>query len=769
MIAKGNLHANGGKLAVYMTTGKEGERAELIELRGFASDDIRTAFLDVEIQAYGTHSTKPFFHAYTRLAPGEALTREQWLQVADREEKRLGFAGQPRAVSFHHQRDGATHMHIAWSRIDTGQSRAIDPGLYKNKLKELCRALEKQLDLTPVRNERAPDDTTRSAGRNEFEQARRLNTDLKTIRGTIRDCWEQSDNGKSFAAALDAHGLILARGDKRDFVVIDHAGGDHALSKRITDATAAQTRSRLADIDPAQLPSVDQAKAQQHVREASREARQAERAGIELAAERAMQEARAAAQGRTDDVRPVFEAAAARATEPAAPVYDRDSDNAAWEAKLAEAAINADAQKGQQQPAANAGRTRAGAGEPSSGPENSQEASANQNTHQPLTHEVMQRDPWQAVYAPVPNDADRTLLAAAAFAAAQCERYAFAAARVSAVIEPELAGYYRDRQADAAARRDEANQRLAVLSPDQVAQVSPFLHPEQIYERAQGQLEHEIWQRSGAWKGGISAERMDANPWSIVSDRTIPPNASADLLQRINATGFQLSNEAWDRRETAFTPEEAKLWNDYGQIAREVAKDAGFELAKRLEPGLVAEVEGETREARQRPGDSDPEIRPEASAELWDELSAWSADARPDRADKIEMPSAPRGADVPADQPAHDIFDGIEEALHAGTRAASGAASRLAKAVENVLGGIFSFFGAAEPKLTPMQAELAARANDELAEARAAAAASREKEAAQDWMIFQQDRQQQQDDLDIETGRRERPGDRERERERDWP
>src|SRR5262249_31939453 len=153
--------------------------------------------------------------------------------------KRLGFAGQPRAMAFHHLPDGTTHLHIAWSRIDAEQGCAIDPGLYKNKLKELCRTLENQLDLTKVRNERAPDDTTRAAGRNECEQARRLNTDLKEIRATIKDCWEHSDNGKSFAAALDAQGLILARGDRRDFVVIDHAGGDHALSKRITGATAA--------------------------------------------------------------------------------------------------------------------------------------------------------------------------------------------------------------------------------------------------------------------------------------------------------------------------------------------------------------------------------------------------------------------------------------------------------------------------------------------------------------------------------------------------
>src|SRR5205823_11831450 len=117
MIAKGNLHSHGRKLAAYLVKGHPGERGELIEMRGFVASDLRTAFLDVEIQARGTNCQKPFFHCYTRLAPGEALERETWLQVADREEKRLGFSGQARAVSFHHLADGSVHMHIAWSRI----------------------------------------------------------------------------------------------------------------------------------------------------------------------------------------------------------------------------------------------------------------------------------------------------------------------------------------------------------------------------------------------------------------------------------------------------------------------------------------------------------------------------------------------------------------------------------------------------------------------------------------------------------------------------
>ena len=47
MIAKGNFHAHGVKLAAYMMQGKPGERAELVEMRGFASTDLRTAFRDM--------------------------------------------------------------------------------------------------------------------------------------------------------------------------------------------------------------------------------------------------------------------------------------------------------------------------------------------------------------------------------------------------------------------------------------------------------------------------------------------------------------------------------------------------------------------------------------------------------------------------------------------------------------------------------------------------------------------------------------------------
>ena len=61
---------------------------------------------------------------------------------------------------------------------------------------------------------------------------------------------------------------MLARGDKRDFVVVDRAGETHSLSRRIEGAKAKDIRDRLADLDPASVPTVDQARQAQRDRQA---------------------------------------------------------------------------------------------------------------------------------------------------------------------------------------------------------------------------------------------------------------------------------------------------------------------------------------------------------------------------------------------------------------------------------------------------------------------------------------------------------------------
>lgn len=290
MIAKGNTHADCGKLAAYLVTGKDGEKAELHELRGFASDDIREAFRTVAFLAEGTQCDKPLFHVQVRNPAGEALTREQWRQVAERIERINGLTNQPRAIAFHTDtKTGDEHMHVAWSRIDDAAMKARPLPFFKLRLKEVCRELEQELGLTKVRNDRERPEI-RAAQRGEQAQAKRLGNDDRALRGAIRDAWERADSGKAFVAALEERGLMLCAGDRRDYVVMDEKGGTHALGKRLLGVSAADTRKLLADLDREAMPSVIEGRATMHTRAMAQEEQRA------AAQERpVVQEARAAA------------------------------------------------------------------------------------------------------------------------------------------------------------------------------------------------------------------------------------------------------------------------------------------------------------------------------------------------------------------------------------------------------------------------------------------------------------------------------------------
>src|SRR6202167_6038215 len=169
MIAKGKIRAEGAKLARYLITGEPGEIAQIIETRGletFGGDAVAAFAIMERIAEANTRSTLPFFHGHIRLAPGERLSDEQWMEALDRMEKRLRLAGQPRAASFHiDQATGEKHLHAAWFRIDLETMRAIDPGMFKNHLKQLSRALERDFALREISTSRQPDDRARAAGR----------------------------------------------------------------------------------------------------------------------------------------------------------------------------------------------------------------------------------------------------------------------------------------------------------------------------------------------------------------------------------------------------------------------------------------------------------------------------------------------------------------------------------------------------------------------------------------------------------------------------
>ena len=240
-------------------------------------------------------------------------------------------------------------MHIGWCRIDLENERAIDPGMYKNHLKQLARDFEREFDLRELDGTRKPEDRAKAPGRAEEEESRRLGTNVREIRTTILDCLERADGGKGFKAALEERGFVLANGDRRDcFVVIDQAGGHHALNKKLTGLTLAAMRDRMSDLDRSQLPGVEQAKEMQVERQA--QAPELQRSTTREKDSAAAPDRYGALDeaGRQAEAERGFRAGSERVTEPAASNYDRDADNRAWEDRIAKAAI-AGAQEGRQQ------------------------------------------------------------------------------------------------------------------------------------------------------------------------------------------------------------------------------------------------------------------------------------------------------------------------------------------------------------------------------------------------------------------------------------
>ncbi len=274
MVIKGGARGAPIDLAAHLQRLDTNERMEVLELRGVAADELEGALREMDAVASGTRCKRPLYHASINTAPDERMTPEQWNQAIDALEAKLGFTGQPRTVVFH-EKEGREHVHIVWSRIDLEHMRAIPDSHNYRRHEEVARELEREFGHAHVQGahveregKERPDRTPTHA---EMQQAERTGLSPKEAKAEITAIWEKTDTGKAFAAALEDHNWILARGDKRDFVVLDHAGEVHSLARRIEGAKAKDVRERMADVDLAKLPSVEEARTVQLSRQVARD------------------------------------------------------------------------------------------------------------------------------------------------------------------------------------------------------------------------------------------------------------------------------------------------------------------------------------------------------------------------------------------------------------------------------------------------------------------------------------------------------------------
>ena len=257
MILKASQRGGGAQLARHLMNARDNDHVEVHELRGFVSGSLEGAFKEAYAVSRGTKCRQFLFSISLGPPEIERVPIEVFEKAIADIEKRIGLAGQPRAIIFH-EKEGRRHGHCVWSRIDAERMKAINLPHFKLKLRDISRELYLENDWQMPRGllnpaERDPLNFSMA----EWQQAKRVKQDPRVIKQIFQECWRHSDSVASFGHALKERGFWLARGDRRGHVALDWRGEVYAVSRWV-GIKAKEVRQRLSE--PGGLPSIEETK-----------------------------------------------------------------------------------------------------------------------------------------------------------------------------------------------------------------------------------------------------------------------------------------------------------------------------------------------------------------------------------------------------------------------------------------------------------------------------------------------------------------------------
>ncbi|HUB95868.1 MAG TPA: relaxase/mobilization nuclease domain-containing protein, partial [Stellaceae bacterium] len=263
MIIKGKSRAGAQQLARHLGNAEKNERVSLLETRGTVAQDLRGALVEMAAIAAGTRCEKSLYHAAMSPEPPHRLTPEQRSEAIDALEAKLGLTGHARVVVMH-EKLGREHIHVVWSRIDLEKMRSVSDSHNYRKHEEVARALERRFGHDRVQGAHHERDGVarpeRTPSRAELQQQERTGITGKMVKVEVTAAFRASDGPEAFRAALAERGYILAKGDRRDHVIIDPFGGVHSLARRIEGMKAGALREFMAPLDRDSLPSIEEAR-----------------------------------------------------------------------------------------------------------------------------------------------------------------------------------------------------------------------------------------------------------------------------------------------------------------------------------------------------------------------------------------------------------------------------------------------------------------------------------------------------------------------------
>jgi hypothetical protein len=146
-----------------------------------------------------------------------------------------------------HTKEGRTHRHVIWSRINITHMRAVKMTDDYEKHQLVARELEREFNLERGTSVLGPDKSGPRPRRRpktwESFRGRHSGIDPRTMTDAITKLYRASGSGQAFAAALAERGYKLTEGDRCDFCIEDNAGHLHSLARRLHGVTAAELRA----------------------------------------------------------------------------------------------------------------------------------------------------------------------------------------------------------------------------------------------------------------------------------------------------------------------------------------------------------------------------------------------------------------------------------------------------------------------------------------------------------------------------------------------
>ena len=262
MIIKGNPAGSVGFWSKHLLRDDTNEKAEVREIKGLSATDLPGALREMQAVASGSRSKGNFmYQANINPLAHEHLTPEQWKEAVDTLERNLGLEGHQRVV-IEHVKEGRQHYHVVWNRVDIETMKVADMGGNYRIHTATARELEVRFDLRPTPTP-SPEDRTRRDELWEKRAAERSGIDIKAMREEVTKVWNATTSGAEFKTAIEKRGYILAKGDRRDFCLVDRAGDAHSLARRLDGPKAADVRERMVNISREDLPTVQEAREKQ--------------------------------------------------------------------------------------------------------------------------------------------------------------------------------------------------------------------------------------------------------------------------------------------------------------------------------------------------------------------------------------------------------------------------------------------------------------------------------------------------------------------------